>query len=149
MGGGCSPQRTGRAGYIQHTCLCIWTSEDALKIAQKFKNTWARAEILAKIAPYLSEELLIETLTLAKEIRYIGAGGRRETFDGLAPELAKLPRLQLFELWQETLPVLAAYPRGELPKDLSALTPVINELDGPEGLVEIAHAAGDVGKWCP
>ncbi|MEE8566397.1 MAG: hypothetical protein V3S76_01500 [Candidatus Bipolaricaulota bacterium] len=123
--------------------------EDALKIAQTLENDWARAEILAKIAPDLSEELLIETLTLAKEIRYIGAGGRRETFDGLAPELAKLPRLQLFELWQETLPVLAAYPRGELLKDLSALMPVITELGGPEGLAEIAHVAEDVGEWWP
>jgi len=93
--------------------------------------------------------LLIETLTLAKEIRYIGAGGRRGTFDGLAPELAKLPRLQLFELWQETIPVMAANPRGELLKDLSALMPFITELGGPEGLAEIAHAAEDVGEWWP
>jgi len=63
-----------------------------------------------------------------------------------SPKLAKLPRLQLFELWQETLPVLAAYPRGELLKDLSALMPVITELGGSEGLVEIAKVVGEVGK---
>ena len=45
--------------------------------------------------------------------------------------------------------MMAANPRGELLKDLSALMPFITELGGPEGLAEIAHAAEDVGEWWP
>jgi hypothetical protein len=119
--------------------------EEAIKIAQTFENDWTRAKTLAELAPNLSEKLLIETLILVKDITY--ASTRVEILSGLSPELVKFPRLQLFELWQDILPVLAIYPREELLQDLCALMPVIAELGGTEGLVDIAQAVGEVVTW--
>ena len=45
--------------------------------------------------------------------------------------------------------MLAAFPRRGLLQDLYALMPVITELGGPEGLVELVRAVGEVGKWWP
>jgi len=126
-------------------CCELAIPEDMLNIAQTLENDWARAAILARLAPYLSEETLLEALTLAK--KHPSASTRREILASLSPELAKLPRSQLFRLWQGILPVLAARPREELLPDLRALMPVIAVLGGRGGLTDTALAVGEVGRW--
>lgn len=121
--------------------------EEMLKIAQTLENDWVRAAIYGRLAPYLSEETLLEALTLAGNIP--SSSARMEILASLSPELAKLPRSQLIGLWQGILPVLAARPREELLPDLRALMPVIAVLGGERAPTDTAQAVVEVGQWWP
>jgi hypothetical protein len=55
----------------------------------------------------------------------------------------------VYPLWQETLPILAARTRKDLLADLRALSPIITALGGAEVIVETFRAIQDVGRWWP
>jgi len=67
----------------------------------------------------------------------------------LAPRLAGLPRAELYALWCETLPALAARRRRDLLRDLDTLKDVIRALGTEKALEETACAIADVGRWWP
>jgi len=105
------------------------------------------AEVLMSLAPHLPEEALKEALEIARGIeeeKY-----RAKALVALAPHLVKLAPQELYPLWREMLPVLAARPRKELLENLKALVPVILALGGREAVAETFRAIKDVGRWWP
>ena len=120
---------------------------EALSAAREIESEYGRARALLGLAPYLPETLLREALTVAREIK--NEGRRAEVLAGLAPHLAQLPCQDLYPLWQETLPILAARTRQHLLADLRALSPVIATLGGARAVAETFHAIQDVGRWWP
>ena len=67
----------------------------------------------------------------------------------LAPYLTELSHDELYSLWREILPILAAHTRSDLLSDLHTLTPVIATLGGAEAVEETFHAIQDVSRWWP
>jgi hypothetical protein len=70
----------------------------------------------------------------------------------LGPRLANLPWPDLWDLWTQTLPMLAGRTRPDLVADYCGLTPVLVALAGANAeteLLEIARAISDVARWWP
>ncbi len=86
-------------------------------------------------------------MTAAREIG--DSYARTRILTALAPRLAELPRLDLYPLWNETLPLMARHTRPNLLADLRALVPVIHALGGTKAIAETARAIGDVARWWP
>jgi hypothetical protein len=108
---------------------------------------WPRAEALKALAPVLPEGLLPEGLAAARAIGDEWA--RAEALKALAPRLATVHLRALYDLWEQTLPVLAARTRRDLLMDLCALLPVLTRLGGPEGVAATFRAIQQVGQWWP
>ena len=89
-----------------------------------------------------------EDSAVITERGFIGSP-RADALAALAPHLAQMDPQELYPLWRETLPVLAARPRKELLANLKALVPVIHALGGREAIAETFRAIQDVGRWWP
>jgi hypothetical protein len=127
---------------------------EALQFARAIRNDLERAAALAELAPLLpSQERaagLAEALQAARALKYVE--NRSEALARLAPHLAAMPREHLASLWTETLHLLANRTRENLLADLTALTPFLTALAGPNAaaeLREVAQAVIDVGRWWP
>ena len=85
---------------------------------------------------------------LFETARVIGEGYYRD-LEAFAPYLVTLPREFTFQLWQDTLTILARRSRGDMLREIGALAPVIAALAGVKGVVETIRAIHDVTKWWP
>jgi hypothetical protein len=121
--------------------------EWALKAVQALEDEAWRAQVLARIGPYLPPSVLGEALVIARTIEQ--RQGRRDAVTGLSSNLATLPGATLQSLWLETLPVLASRTRPDLLADLRALIPALVALGGEDVVKETVAAIKDVGRWWP
>jgi hypothetical protein len=129
---------------------------EALAAARAIGDEEWRTKVLIRLALHLPEaeraEILSEALEAARalpESDWLGRSPRVEALVRLALHLTQLPRQDLYPLWQETLPILAARTRKDLLADLCALEPVIATLGGVEAVAETFRAIRDVGRWWP
>jgi hypothetical protein len=114
------------------------------------KTEWQQAEILARLAPNLSERWLAQSLELAIRISVPETTyGRTRALAALAPHLASLLPAKLYPLWTEILHELSIHSRQDLLGDLGALEPVIISLGGTHAVAELVRAVQDVGQWWP
>lgn len=125
--------------------------KEALEMIARFRDTHIKAEALAGIAPTLEEPEKIKSLKKALEVaKEIGDYHlRSEMLALIVRPLAKLSPSMIYPAWNETHHILARRTRKDLLLDLSALTPIILVLGGPEALKESVCAIEDVSRWWP
>jgi uncharacterized protein YeeX (DUF496 family) len=120
---------------------------EALAITQEIQDTPSFAKALAILSARLPSNLLPKALVLAREIENKDA--RAQALAALASRLAKLPRRDLYPLWDETLRHLARRTCDDLITDLKALEPIIRALGGEEAIAETFRAIRGVARWWP
>jgi hypothetical protein len=167
--------------YLPQTPLTELTShlQETLATVWKIEDEGHRVEVLAGLAPHLSEPLLREALVAVREIGdewyqvealtkltpHLSESLLREALVAvqeigyiehrvgalarLAPYLTTLPIPTLYALWRETLPILTHCTRRDLLADIRAFEPPITALGGAEAVMETICAIQDVGRWWP
>ncbi len=139
---------TGMLPYVPHE----WHSEmvqEPLEMARKLSDKAERVALFVQVLPYLApssyERICEEALVAAREID--DQEKRFAALSSLAPYLAELPLDVLVRLWRETLPRLVLRTRKDVLADIRAMQPVVARVWGDDGLVAVARAVLDVGRW--
>jgi len=109
----------------------------------------SRAEIVARISPYLSETQKFKTVREVLELEIEEEQDWTRILAGMIPHLLHHPPFILYPLWRELLHILTRTTRQELLLNMRALTPLILKLGGSEAAVEVSRAILSVGDWWP
>jgi hypothetical protein len=99
------------------------------------------------MAPHLHGALLHHGLTIARTIS--NGDFRASALAALAPRLKELPLRDMYEVWADTLHILAARTRQDLVQDLRALLPAIMNMGGIAAIAATGRAIQDVARWWP
>ncbi|HYO69517.1 MAG TPA: hypothetical protein VEU33_25905, partial [Archangium sp.] len=122
---------------------------ELLAVAKGLKEDDYRAVALGAVASRLPPEQRYEVL--AEAVRHSIPGGRgpfwHDGLPGLRKEVSRLPRNQLYSLWEEALPRLAAQARPEFLQQLQVLGPALLALGEEEEMERIVRALLEVGRW--
>ena len=125
--------------------------QEALAAARAIRGESSRAQALTEVAGHVAAPertaLLQEALAAARALG--DESSRAQVLTELARRLAELPCLNIYLLWQETLPMIATRSRAQFLADLLALEPVLSSLGGEQALGETVSAIQDVCRWWP
>lgn len=126
-------------------------SKAVLATAQTLDHRESQIKVLMALFPHLSKHdqqvVVVQALTAAQTLK--SGGSRHQVLASQIPQsqiwLGDAP----YPLWQWTLRCLAKQTRKDLMDDLSALTPIVEELGKAPALECMAQAVQDVTTWWP
>jgi hypothetical protein len=121
--------------------------QESIGEASKATYEGSRAEIVARICPYLSETQKFKTVREVLELEIEEELDWTSILAGMIPHLLHHPPSILYHLWCQLLHILARTTRQELLLNVRLLTPLILRLGGREAAVEVSHAILAVGNW--
>ncbi len=143
---------------------------DTLEIIYDLQEKKIQAEMLITLVPHLPEEIrktiVQEVLMLSLEVHneesiWIDLVGRAEIwefdhertrgtlFTKLIEHLLLFSRSHLYDLWQETLPILSRHIRPDFLSDVEALIPIIHYLGGKKAVRDTWKAVQNASAWWP
>jgi hypothetical protein len=67
----------------------------------------------------------------------------------VAPELARIPTVQLYPIFNRTLRTCTTRARRDVLLDIAALAPVVRAIGGDAAALEVVHAIDDVCQRWP
>jgi hypothetical protein len=145
-------QRVRALALLVYQLAEIGHLDEALTLArQALEDSGWLPILIASLAPKVPEEerasILFESFRVARAIT--DTENRACALRALAPHIILAPLDTLYPLWCETLHILASSDRKDLLSDIGALVMVIAVQGDTEGLVEVARAIQDVGRWWP
>jgi hypothetical protein len=123
---------------------------EVLKAVRTLEDDENRASALGALAAQLPEEERTDVLVeaLASASRIVGAYDRAGQLARLAEQLVGLDGARAVAgEWPRIVPVLAARPRPDLLRDLSALAPLIASVGGRAGIEAALAATYDATRW--
>lgn len=118
-------------------------SEATVNALRAVKPKENQVPILRQMAPYLPALVFKEACLVEDWQR------RSLLLAELAQVLCAQPAVDLYELWQECLPVLSQRNRSDFLSDIGELIPVIQKLGGDAAVQRSFQAIVDVSSWWP
>ena len=123
----------------------------ALAAARAIEQPVWRARVLLALRPSVAEPLAAEILREAVEATALIEFEEplSETLALALPQLLALPRPELWAAWRRLLASLDGRTRSYAFGAITALTPAIRELGGPEAVRDAVQSVDDVAAWWP
>ena len=114
---------------------------EAFVAVEETRSECTRAAALVALAHNLSAEQLLKAVAMAKDLRF--EGDRIVALIALAAPMSKLPKRELFPLWQAVLRLLSSQDKQAFAHTVLALVAVVHSLGGQAAVVETIASIAD------